>query len=220
MLDWVYLHESPLPDNIKQIAKFIRLPDECERITDVLREFFDLTEYGYMQKNAQEQINKYNDKSSKAKKAVTKRWAESRNEPHTDVLRTEYECNTNQEPITNKHKPIKELVISNDITCQQAAPADHCPHEKILQLYSESLPELSQPIKDKWKGSASAVQLKARWREDKRHRDLDFWKWFFGVVKSSDFHMGKVVKWKVDIHWLVSKRGFNKILELGVNNGR
>ncbi len=109
MLDWIYLHESPLPENVSQIAKLIRMRDECERITDVLREFFTLTDYGYTQKKAMNEIKRFNDKSEKAKAAVNKRWAKERNKSNTDVLPTNNERNTNHKPITNNHKPIKDI---------------------------------------------------------------------------------------------------------------
>lgn len=114
MLDWVYLHESPLPENIKQIAKLIRLPDEIERITSVLREHFDLCEYGYTQKKAMQQIEKFKDKSNKAKAAIDERWARERMKRDTDVLQTNNERNTNQEPITKNQEPLKEKELSVD----------------------------------------------------------------------------------------------------------
>ena len=55
MLDWYYLHESPLPDSVDQIAKFIRMRTHTESIANVLHEFFTLTEYGYQQKKVDEQ---------------------------------------------------------------------------------------------------------------------------------------------------------------------
>ncbi len=106
MLDWVYLHESPLPLNVKQISKYIRMRDECERIDSVLSEFFYETDYGYAQKKAEKEIEKFRDKSEKAKKAIAARWAKKPNKPHTDVLQTKYERNTNHKPLTNNHKPI------------------------------------------------------------------------------------------------------------------
>ncbi|MCP4974611.1 MAG: YdaU family protein, partial [Maribacter sp.] len=108
MLDWVYLHESPLPLSVKQISKYIRMRDECERIADVLNEFFHETEYGYAQKKAEQEIAKFKDKSKKARKAVEARWAKKPNKPHTDVLQTKYERNTNHKPLTKNHKPIKD----------------------------------------------------------------------------------------------------------------
>ena len=79
--------------------------DECDRIADVIQQFFTETEYGYSQKKAENEIIKYRDKSAKAKAAVEARWAKKPNKPHTDVLQTQYERNTNQEPRTAKHKP-------------------------------------------------------------------------------------------------------------------
>lgn len=117
MLDWIYLNESPLPDNISQIARLIRMRDECERITDVLREFFELTDYGYTQKKAMREIERFNEKSKKAKEAVEKRWAKKRNKRHTDVLQTNNERNTNHKPITNNQEP---LTNSKDIGSPKA----------------------------------------------------------------------------------------------------
>ena len=89
--------------------------DECERIADVLQQFFTGTEYGYAQKKAEEEIIKFRDKSEKAKKAVEARWSKQAAKPvkaHTDVLRNGYECNTNHKPLTNNHKPIKRKAFT------------------------------------------------------------------------------------------------------------
>ena len=80
--------------------------DECERIADVIQQFFTETEYGYSQKKADIEIAKYRDKSAKAKAAVEARWAKKPNKPHTDVLQTQYERNTNHKPVTINHKPV------------------------------------------------------------------------------------------------------------------
>lgn len=104
MIDWIYLHESPLPLDVKQIAKYIRMRDECERITDVLQEFFKETEYGYTQNRVIKEIEHFKDKSAKAKKAVEARWAKKPNKSDTDVLQSQSEGNTNHKPLTNNHK--------------------------------------------------------------------------------------------------------------------
>jgi len=69
------------------------MTDECERITGVLQAFFIETEYGYTQRKAEAEIEKYKDKSAKAKAAVEARWAKSANKPHTNVLQTQCERN-------------------------------------------------------------------------------------------------------------------------------
>ena len=40
MLDWMYLHEKPLPKNIDEIARFIRMRTHNDCIAYVLQEFF------------------------------------------------------------------------------------------------------------------------------------------------------------------------------------
>jgi len=108
MLDWIYINEKPLPNNIDQIAKYIRMRDECERITDVLQEYFELTETGYTQRRVEKEIAHYRDKSTKAKKAVEARWAKNRIKPHTDVLQSQSKRNTKQETLNTKQEPYKE----------------------------------------------------------------------------------------------------------------
>lgn len=99
--------------------------------------------------------------------------------------------------------------------------ADTCPHSEILDLYAKVLPQLTQPLRSRWPSSAGASSLRVRWREDKRHQDLKFWEWFFGVVASSPFHLGQNDRgWKADLPWLLERRNFDKMLEKGVSNGR
>ena len=109
MLDWVYLHESPLPLSVKQISKYIRMRDECERIADVLQQFFTETEYGYAQRKADIEITKYRDKSEKAKKAAEARWSAKPDKPHADALQTQCERNANHKPRTINQEPVNKV---------------------------------------------------------------------------------------------------------------
>jgi uncharacterized protein YdaU (DUF1376 family) len=103
MLDWIYLHESPLPNNVQQIARIIRMRSHSESIAYVLNEFFTETEYGFTQKKAQEQIDKYKLKSEKAKASANARWAKKPVKSNANALRIECEGNANHKPITNNH---------------------------------------------------------------------------------------------------------------------
>ncbi len=120
MLDWYYLHESPLPNNIDQIARLIRMRTHTESIANVLEEFFELTEYGYKQSKADRDINAFKSKSEKAKASAAARWSKDTNKADANALRPECESNANHKPITNNQEPIntyttkhfKEALIS------------------------------------------------------------------------------------------------------------
>ena len=108
MLDWLYLHESPLPDSIDQIARLIRMRTHNECIEIVLREFFKLTDYGWIQENAMNEIDAYKEKSQKAKASAEARWAKKPIKPDANALRSECESNANHKPLTINQEPINK----------------------------------------------------------------------------------------------------------------
>ena len=89
-----------------------------------------------------------------------------------------------------------------------------CPHEKIIELYHEVLPEC--PRVRKWTDTRRA-HLKARWREG--NQDLGGWRRFFEYVKTSDFLVGKArssngrAPFVADLAWLVKQENFAKVIE-------
>jgi len=89
-----------------------------------------------------------------------------------------------------------------------------CPHEKIIDLYHQTLPELQSVNKTLWKGSKREKDLTARWRQNEEFRKGEFWGWYFKSVKQSAFHMGENDRqWKADIGWLIKKDNFIKMVE-------
>jgi hypothetical protein len=90
-----------------------------------------------------------------------------------------------------------------------------CPHQQIIALYHEVLPMCPQ-IRN-WT-PARAVQLRARWNEDERRQNLDYWRKFFEYVKNCDFLVGKVNgqgrrPFFADLEWMVKSANFTKIRE-------
>jgi|GEM_PF-1106234 len=89
------------------------------------------------------------------------------------------------------------------------APAQ-CPHEEIISLYHEVLPEL--PRVRVWK-EASRRNLRARWRESSERRSLAWWRWFFReCIRQSDFLMGRKTDFVATLSWMVQPKNFEKIL--------
>lgn len=106
MLDWVYLHESPLPDSIDQIARLVRMRTHTDCIKIALHEFFTLTDHGWIQEKAFNEIDAYKEKSTKAKASAAARWSKKTIDTDANALRTECEGNANHKPLTTKQEPV------------------------------------------------------------------------------------------------------------------
>lgn len=86
-----------------------------------------------------------------------------------------------------------------------------CPHQQIIALYHQVLP-MCPEIRD-WT-PARATQLRARWSEDQRRQNLDYWKRFFEYVATCDFLVGKTDKpFFADLEWICKSANFTKIRE-------
>lgn len=104
MLDEYYLHESPLPLSISEIARQIGLPEKKEEVGYVLSKFFVETDKGYINARAQKEIKKY--KANQRKKSEAgKLSGKARRNKNIGVEQTLNTCLTNDELNIN-HKPL------------------------------------------------------------------------------------------------------------------
>jgi len=113
MLDWVYLHEKPLPINPTEIAKRILMPTHSESIEFVLSEFFDLIEDGYVNRTATDNIDSFKAKSEKATKSANMRWNKKAD---ANDMRTHSESNANNKPLTTNNKQLTINQLKEKIT--------------------------------------------------------------------------------------------------------
>ena len=98
LLDWYYLHERPIPNDIDQIARQIRMRTHCDCIANVLREFFVLSDDYWTNKRADHEISKIADKSAKAVASANARWGKKSSKikdlnVDANALRTQSERN-------------------------------------------------------------------------------------------------------------------------------
>lgn len=93
MLDLYYLKEMPLPRSHQEIAKLIRMRTHTESIANVLREFFILTDLGYVNSKADSTLNRIYDKSDKARTAAEKRWSKNKDIQNADAMQTHSDSN-------------------------------------------------------------------------------------------------------------------------------
>lgn len=94
MLDWYYLHETPLPLETSEIARLIRMRTHNDCIAVVLQEFFIRNEYGWTNYRADQEIAKAGEKSIKASESAKARWSKQKD---ADAMRTHSESNATQD---------------------------------------------------------------------------------------------------------------------------
>lgn len=214
MLDWCYLHERPLPDDVEQIAKLIRMRSHSECIASVLREFFARTAdgSGWWQDRIGKEISKASVKSEKASQSAKVRWDKEKRD--ANALRPESESNATQDPIPNTHNPIPKEVVTCGLPSEAPPPAT--PVSEIVEMYNSILPMLPRVTVV----SESRKRLvAARWREvvttDKldRQKGLEFFEWFFRHVSKSKFLTGQAKDWKASFEFLFTASKFPKIVE-------
>lgn len=99
---------------------------------------------------------------------------------------------------------------------RQESKIASCPHQAIVDLYHEILPELPRVALF---NKTRQQHLQARWRESDVHRDLEFWRDYFAAVKSSKFLMGNVPArngnrpFRASFDWLICPTNFVKVVE-------
>ena len=162
LLDWYYLHESPIPDDIPEIARQIRMRTHTESIAIVLQEFFELTKKGWSSIRANREIAKMDEKSAKASASAKARWNK---ESDANALPTQSESNAthNTLHITQdiKHKKEKNKRGSR-------LALDFCFTKEWEEFCQQTRPELSpvktfDQFKDYWIAQAGQKGVKLDW---------------------------------------------------------
>jgi uncharacterized protein YdaU (DUF1376 family) len=118
LLDIYYLHERPLNDCSTTVARQINMRDYENEVNDVLNEFFQHTDNGWVNPRADKEIDKYQQFIAAGKRGAAIRWGKVEHKPdHTDPNR-EAITNPNATPIlNNKHKTINNNIDRpNDVS--------------------------------------------------------------------------------------------------------
>jgi uncharacterized protein YdaU (DUF1376 family) len=100
LLDWYYLHESPIPLDLNEVSRQIRMRPHSDCIASVLNEYFSHTSDGWIHHRANKEIAKVGEKSEKASESAKARWNKAKD---AIALPTQSECNAthNTLPITH-----------------------------------------------------------------------------------------------------------------------
>ena len=110
LLDWYYLHESPIPLDESEVARQIRMRSHSDCIAVVLREYFERTEEGWIHHRANKELAKAGDKSQKASESAKVRWSKQKD---ANALPTQSEGNAthNTEHITQNTEHKKKATV-------------------------------------------------------------------------------------------------------------
>ena len=213
LLDFYYLHEEPIRQ--REIARQIGMRDHEQEVLSVLEEFFVGTEHGYINPRADREIAHFHAKVEQASRAGRASAERRLNGRSTDR-------STDVQP-TNNHKPITIDKEANASLSGTLFPP--CPHGKVLELWKERLPHLSQPRT--WDGSRQ-VALKSRWSQaakksswsdgyQTQEEGLKWWDSFFTYIANdtklaSGFETdGRI--WRPDLPWVLNATNFAKIID-------
>ena len=111
LIDSYCLDEVPLTNDLAKLMRShsVRTPDEQQALQNVLTDFFELTENGYIHKRCEKTIAEYHGKSDKARQSANARWHKENNElqsNNANALQTHTEGNANHKPITINQEPL------------------------------------------------------------------------------------------------------------------
>jgi uncharacterized protein YdaU (DUF1376 family) len=223
LLDMYYLHERPLNVDSAVVAKQIGMREKVQVVQDVLNEFFQLGEEGWVNDRADKEIKHFHSKiqqASRAGKASAERRSSARS---TDV-----QPNNKQETINKNQFTVSKDTVRPPTGEPEEKPKvklPGCDHKGILALYHETLPNL--PAVEIW-NDTRAGYLRQRWREVAldlskngavTHADmLAWWKQYFELIKGSKFLTGKKQQkdkppFLADLEWVIKPTNFAKIIE-------
>jgi len=110
LLDWYYLHESPIPLDESEVARQIRMRSHSDCIAVVLREYFERTEDGWIHHRANKELAKAGEKSQKASESAKVRWSKQKD---ANALPAQSESNAthNTEHITQNTRHKKNATV-------------------------------------------------------------------------------------------------------------
>lgn len=171
-------------------------------------------------------FDEHNGESAKSRAADAKRKANSRKlsaEIRTSDGQKTDESGQIPELEKEKEKELTPTTPDGVVVASQAgnlagtrptpAVRPECPHQDIIALYHEILPECPQ-VRD-WT-PARQLQLRTRWNEDPRRQNLDYWRQFFEYVKKCGFLVGRgdgERPFIADLEWMTKSKNFTKIRE-------
>ncbi len=209
LLDWYYLHETPIPLDIGETSRQIRMRSHTDCIATVLQEYFERTDTGWIQGRADKEIAKMGDKSAKAAESARRRWDKEAN-----AMRTHSEGNA-----THNTLPITQDTLKEP---KGSSPVNRTPSQQLLELFHEKaqlLPRVTvfnEPRRKVLQARYREVMAEEKWTAE---QTIDWFGTFYGIVNDSAFLTGRSQPgrdgrvFKADWDWIHGPKNFVKIVE-------
>ena len=157
--------------------------------------------------NTAEQRRKAGIKSGQARRKKS-----DNQKPGTNVQHP-FELTSNEGPTIQSHNHIHNQEKGRLSTSSSSAKlkTPDCPHQKIVDLYHEVLPELPRV---KVFNANRQKMLRARWREDSKRQNIEWWRKYFTHIRTVPFLMEGKGSWKgADFDFVISPSKIVKIIE-------
>lgn len=139
LLDLYYTQEQPIPNKTQEVSRRIRMANNADVVQIVLNEFFvlDIANDCWRHKRCDETIAAYQAKAER-NRAVGKLGGRPKSNPNDNPEETQMvsKDNPNQEPITNNHKPNKEIqatIVATPHGVSSSVWNDFVKHRKTLK---------------------------------------------------------------------------------------
>lgn len=217
VLDLYYTDESPVTTEDAYLICRAEGPKDRAMVDRVLSKFFVRDGDTWRNERADEEIEKYREKSAKNKAIGSLGGQQKAKRMASETLgETLEECLANGNP---SHEPLatkEQKIDSPDGEPSAGKPANPpCPQQAIIALYHETLPELRQ-VRE-WNDTRQKLLAK-RWRESPDRQSLEWWGKYFAYVRKSRFLMGQTTgrdgrPFDCDLEWLVRPTNFAKVIE-------
>lgn len=124
--------------------------------------------------------------------------------------------------------PETETDISNTNVLLVSSKLPPCPHQEIIEVFGNTLPELPQPrvwegqrqkdLSSRWKWALTAKKRDGSNYATDKETGIDFFNRLFRHVAKSDFLMGRKSDWSCDLGWIVKASNFEKIISGNYDN--
>jgi uncharacterized protein YdaU (DUF1376 family) len=161
LLDMYYDTELPIPNNIPLVSRKIRI--SAEVVKTVLDEFFELTEEGFKNFRADNEIAEYQRFIEKQKANGSKGGRPKKSHRKPTANPTQSQKKPNQEPITNNQEPNKERTRGSRLSADFVLPKEWADWAK-QERPDLDLRSVGEQFKDYWSAKAGSGSTKLDWQ--------------------------------------------------------
>jgi uncharacterized protein YdaU (DUF1376 family) len=158
MLDWCYLHEKPLPFDVDEISRQIRMRTHSESIAIVLREYFERSEDGWINVRAIQEMLKVGEKSEKASASAKARWGKK----DANALRTQSEGNATHNTLPKTQDTVLKSQRGSRLANNWILP-DEWEYWSNKERPDLNAKQVADQFKDFWCAKAGKDGVKLDW---------------------------------------------------------